>query len=212
MYHTLVVEPGDYEKYEQELEQAFRLRYQVFVKEKNWTYKIRSDERDFDVHDESGKCVYFLVMEGSKLTGHARLVPGDALNPITGNQQKREILAQKNSIRGFSLVCVEHDMRGGPKTRSIAGHLFLAACEYALDNNIKEFFFETDPNFFLLMRLLGFKVDVHDKGCDFYGEKCVFATAEITPKAVETCRSRINLMMAGLPFSGQSRGIGKHPR
>ena len=208
-YGTIIVEPDDYSRYEHELEQAFRLRYEVFVKEKGWTYKIRDDERDFDIHDESGKCVYFLVMEGRKVIGHARLVPGDALNPITGNSEKSRILAAKKSIRGFSLVCVEHDMRGGPKTRSVAGLLFLTACEYALEKGIREFFFETDPSFFLLMRLLGFRVDVHDKGCDFYGGKCVFATAEITPRAVRSCRAKMKLLQNGFSSPQPVAGAGR---
>jgi acyl-homoserine lactone synthase len=195
------------------MEQAYRLRYKVFVEEKGWLYKQNEERRDFDEIDAGGECVYFLALEGAKVIGHARLVPSTATNPIIRTTEKIKLLQSRPSIMGFSLVCIEPDMRGGPKAKAISGQLLLAACDYALENGLAELFIETDPSFFILLRLLGFSLEVHDRGMDIYGAKTAFGIVSIDEKAVASCRKKMNLldMKAFRGLKGNDALLGEDP-
>jgi acyl-homoserine lactone synthase len=62
--------------YADQLEQSFRLRYQVFVKERKWQNLTRPDERDIDQFDDDN-AINLLAIEGDeqKVVGGSRLVP-----------------------------------------------------------------------------------------------------------------------------------------
>ncbi|CAA2155113.1 Isovaleryl-homoserine lactone synthase [Methylobacterium brachiatum] len=69
-----VVTPANAHRYGDAMEQAWRLRHQIFVEEKGWTDLARPDGREIDQFD-TPHAVHFLAMEGDTVIGYSRLLP-----------------------------------------------------------------------------------------------------------------------------------------
>jgi acyl-homoserine lactone synthase len=93
-----VVTSENRELYADEVEQSFRLRYQVFVKDRKWRNLARPDERDVDQFDDDN-ATYLLAIEGDERT----VVGGSRLVPTTGPYLLPDVfprLAQQPIPRG----------------------------------------------------------------------------------------------------------------
>ncbi len=69
-----IVTPANAHRYADAMEQAWRLRHDIFVAEKGWTELARPDGREIDQFD-TPHAVHFLAMEGDAVIGYSRLLP-----------------------------------------------------------------------------------------------------------------------------------------
>lgn len=60
--------------YGETLQRCFRLRHDIFVKERGWTDLARPDGRDIDAYDDDN-AVYLLAIDGERIVGGQRLYP-----------------------------------------------------------------------------------------------------------------------------------------
>jgi N-acyl-L-homoserine lactone synthetase len=66
----------------EEYEEMFKLRYDVYVKEKKYipnTDKLEKNREERDEHDENQECHYFIAKYGDKIIGTARIIEVDPL-------------------------------------------------------------------------------------------------------------------------------------
>ena len=75
MVHIVTAE-NDYH-YRDEMEQAYRLRHQVFVEEMGWDELAKPDGREIDQFDNK-HAVHMLYIEQGKVLGYQRLLALDA--------------------------------------------------------------------------------------------------------------------------------------
>ena len=69
-----IVTPDNESFYRDEMEQAYRLRHQVFVKEMGWTDLAKPDGREIDQFDDK-HAVHMLYIEEGKVLGYQRMLP-----------------------------------------------------------------------------------------------------------------------------------------
>src|SRR5579883_1730697 len=69
-----IVTPENEHLYRDEMEQAYRLRHQVFVKEMGWKNLAKPDGREIDQFDNK-YAVHMLYIEESKVLGYQRFLP-----------------------------------------------------------------------------------------------------------------------------------------
>ena len=69
-----IVTPANEAKYYSEMEQVWRLRHDVFVKEKGWVDLAKPDEREIDQFD-TPHAIHFLAIEDERVIGYSRLLP-----------------------------------------------------------------------------------------------------------------------------------------
>lgn len=69
-----IVTPANENRYRAEMEQAWRLRHQVFVEEKGWSDLARPDGREIDQFD-TPHAVHLLAIETGQVIGYSRLLP-----------------------------------------------------------------------------------------------------------------------------------------
>ena len=174
------------------LEQAYRLRHRVFVEEKGWTAWTKPDGRERDEYDPGGS-ISFLAMNQGRVAGCARLVPGGGINKEIITEEKLAALTSRPQFCGLGRFCVGTEIRGGTKIKNLASALILSLLGYALENDIPEIFSETDPNFLLLLRFLGLRVEFVGKPMPYYGHPMLMGIIDVTEKGLETCRDRLNL-------------------
>lgn len=69
-----VVTPENRHRYTNAMEQAFRLRHQVFVEEKGWTALARPDGREIDAFDDD-HALHMLAIQEAHVVGYQRMLP-----------------------------------------------------------------------------------------------------------------------------------------
>jgi acyl-homoserine lactone synthase len=69
-----IVTPANASRYADAMEQAWRLRHQIFVEEKGWTELARPDGREIDQFD-TAHAAHFLAIENGEVIGYSRLLP-----------------------------------------------------------------------------------------------------------------------------------------
>src|SRR5262245_47681479 len=69
-----IITPANRGLYENVIEQSFRLRYDIFVRELGWSALQRADGRDVDAYDQPDT-VYILAIDGDRVVGGERLCP-----------------------------------------------------------------------------------------------------------------------------------------
>ena len=69
-----VVTPENDYLYQEEMEQAYRLRHQVFVEELGWIDLVKPDGREIDQFDDK-HAVHMLYIERGIVLGYQRMLP-----------------------------------------------------------------------------------------------------------------------------------------
>lgn len=141
------------------LEQAFRLRHEVFVDERGWEELRRADAREVDQFDEPG-AVHHLAMHRGEVVGYQRFVP--TIGPHLLGDVHSHLCArpyQKGPhVWEWTRYCVARRARGNKAAGEPASKLMVAALEWALPLGITEFVLEFDPIWINRFLELGYAV------------------------------------------------------
>jgi acyl-homoserine lactone synthase len=127
-----VVRHDNLHLYHDEMEQCFRGRYQVCVRERGWTELERSDGRETDQFDTED-AVHLLAIDGRQVVGGIRL------NPTTGPTLLSEVfpylssgpLIRSPAVYDKTRLWVAKERRGGPRP-SVESYLMAGCVEFGL--------------------------------------------------------------------------------
>lgn len=188
----VVVTPETAAEHGELLEEVYRLRHRVFVDERGWKAWTKPDGLERDRFDPGGS-TSFIAMQDHKVVGNARLVPGGGMNGELVTEEKLAAIEARAQICGLGRFCVAGETRGGSKVRNIGAHLMVKVLEHARDNDIPEIFFETDPWFIALLRLLKIKVITVGEPMPYYGREMVMGFVPISNEVIAKCRQMLKL-------------------
>ncbi len=142
-----VVTPENEYHYRDEMEQAYRLRHQVFVEEMGWTELARPDGREIDQFDNK-HAVHMLYIEQGQVLGYQRLLPSTRPHLLS------EVMPQLCEVEPpvgahiweISRHCVAlgHGT-GGRYASPIANALGSGLLEWALECGVSMFIIEIEP-------------------------------------------------------------------
>jgi acyl-homoserine lactone synthase len=146
-----VVTPENEYHYRDEMEQAFRLRHQVFVEEMGWTELTKPDGREIDQFDNK-HAVHMLYIEQGQVFGYQRLLP--STRPHLLSEVMPQLCEVERPIGAhiweISRHCVAPGQgTGGRYASPIANALGSGLLEWALECGVSMFIMEIEP-----MRLL----------------------------------------------------------
>jgi len=131
-----VVTASNRHLYEDQIEQMFRVRHDIFVGERGWADLAKPDGREIDAYDDVD-AVYCLAMESDRIIG------GHRLYPTTKPNMLGVAFAHLAAVRGvpedpavweWSRYFVVRDRRDG----KLNLHLMAAVQELCLDEGITE--------------------------------------------------------------------------
>ncbi len=154
-----IVTPENDYHYRAEMEQAYRLRHQVFVKETGWTDLDKPDGREIDQFDNK-HAVHMLYIEHGEVLGYQRLLPSTRphlLSDIMPElcQVERPVGAD---IWEISRHCVAPGHRSGGRYASpIANALGAGLLEWGLECGISTVIVGIEPSTLLLFVQLHFQ-------------------------------------------------------
>lgn len=142
-----IVTPENDYHYRAEMEQAFRLRHHVYVKEMGWTDLAKPDGRDVDQFDNK-HAVHMLYIEDGEVLGYQRLLP--STRPHLLSDVTPELCEVEQPVGAhiweISRHCVAPNHRqGGGYERPIANALGSGLLEWALECGVSKFIIEIEP-------------------------------------------------------------------
>jgi acyl-homoserine lactone synthase len=195
MLHAVTSENS--ELYASELEQSYRLRYQVFVRERKWTDLARPDEREIDQFDDAN-AIYLLALEGDndrKVVGGCRLVPttGPYLLPDVFPALSQQPIPRGPNVFEWGRLYVTPARRETPGARRHA--LSRTTCviiagmvEYCLEEGIEQLAVVSEMFFLPLFLGLGLQPEPLGLPDDIEGVPTLAYTLTPSEEALEKIR------------------------
>lgn len=146
--------------YQYEMEQAYRLRHNVFVDEMGWTDLRKPDGREIDQFDD-GRALHMLYIEEDRVLGYQRMLPSMRPHLLT------EVLPHLCEgdfpvgphIWEWTRYCVTRQHRDRGRILSPVGNLLLSAIvEWGLASGVQKIIIEMNPLWLLRLVQLNFRV------------------------------------------------------
>ena len=146
--------------YQCEMEQAYRLRHNVFVDEMGWEDLRKPDGREIDQFDD-GRALHMLYIEDDRVLGYQRMLPSMRPHLLT------EVLPHLCEgdfpvgphIWEWTRYCVTREHRDRGRILSPAGNLLLSSIvEWGLASGVGKIIIEMNPLWLLRLVQLNFRV------------------------------------------------------
>jgi acyl-homoserine lactone synthase len=146
--------------YQYEMEQAYRLRHNVFVDEMGWEDLRKPDGREIDQFDD-GRALHMLYIENDRVLGYQRMLPSMRPHLLT------EVLPHLCEgdfpvgphIWEWTRYCVTREHRDRGRILSPAGNLLLSSIvEWGLASGVGKIIIEMNPLWLLRLVQLNFRV------------------------------------------------------
>jgi acyl-homoserine lactone synthase len=145
--------------YQNEMEQAYRLRHRVFVEEMKWVDLARPDGREIDQFDNP-HAVHMLYMQDERLLGYQRMLPSTRphlLSDVMPQLCEGE-LPVGHHIWEWTRYCVEPGHRERGRALSpVANALLSGIVEWGLERGISTIIIEMNPLWLLRLVQLHFR-------------------------------------------------------
>jgi acyl-homoserine lactone synthase len=185
-----IVTPENEYHYRDEMEQAYRLRYQVFVEEMGWTDLARPDGREIDQFDDK-HAVHMLYIQEGKVLGYQRMLP--STRPHLLSDVMPELCEGERPVGPhvweWTRYCVAQGHRDRGRTLSPIGNALLSGIvEWGLDSGISTVIIEMTPIWLLRLVQLHFKVMPLGVPLVIAGEDTIAVTASFDWRTLNRLR------------------------
>ena len=146
--------------YQHEMEQAYRLRHNVFVDEMGWEDLRKPDGREIDQFDD-GRAVHMLYVEDDSVAGYQRMLPTmrpHLLTEVLPNLCEGDFPVGPH-VWEWTRYCVTRGHRDRGRILSPAGNLLLSSIvEWGLESGVTKIIIEMNPLWLLRLVQLNFRV------------------------------------------------------
>jgi acyl-homoserine lactone synthase len=155
-----IIDAGNIHQYREEMEQAYRLRHQVFVEEMKWEDLRKPDSREIDQFDD-GRALHMLYIQDGTVLGYQRMLP--TTQPHLLSEVMPELCEEERPVGPhvweWTRYCVARPHRERGRALSpIANALLSSIVEWGLENGVSSIIIEMDPIWLLRLVQLYFRV------------------------------------------------------
>lgn len=181
MIEILTMENG------KELEEAYRLRHDVFVEEKGWNDLARPDKREIDQFDNDS-AVHMICRRDGKVVGYQRMLPTTRPHLLS---TVLSTLCEVDQPRGANVwewtrYCVSKTHRErGRKLSPVANELLSGIVEWGMANGVDSIIIEMEPIWLLRLVQLNFMVTPLGIPRQIDGEDVVAVVAKFDHRTLE---------------------------
>jgi len=186
-----IVTADNISDYQEEMDQAYRLRHKVFVGEKKWTDLNRPDGREIDQFDTE-HAVHMLYIDGGAVLGYQRMLPSmqpHLLSEIMPQLCEGERPSGPN-IWEWTRYCVAPGHRvHGRALSPVSNALLSGIVEWGLDCGVSTIIIEMSPLWLLRLLQLHFKVTPLGFPQSISGEDVLAVTAEFDRRTLAKLKS-----------------------
>ena len=154
-----IVTPENQHLFQDEMEQAYRLRHRVFVDEMKWTDLAKPDGREIDQFDNE-HAVHMLYIDDGKVHGYQRMLPSTRPHLLSDvmPQLCEDERPVGTHIWEWTRYCVEPAYRERGRALSpVANALLSGIVEWGLESGISTIIIEMNPLWLLRLVQLHFR-------------------------------------------------------
>lgn len=156
-----IVTAANFCEYQAEMQQAYRLRHQVFVEEMKWEELRKPDQLEIDQFDNH-HAVHMLFIRDGEVLGYQRMLPSTSphlLSEVMPNLCDGERPVGPN-IWEWTRYCVKPGHRDRGRTLSPIGNALLSGIvEWGLESGVDRIIIQMDPIWLLRLVQLHFRVE-----------------------------------------------------
>jgi acyl-homoserine lactone synthase len=197
-----VVRSSNSHLYAEQLDQYFRARHDVYVKERGWTELDRPDGREIDQFD-TPSAVYLMAIDGERVVGGHRLVPTSEPTLISDVFPFLALrgLPRRPDVCELSRIFVVRERRGAP-SGGVESHILAGTMEYALAEEISQFTIVMETWWIPRLQEIGWNVKPLGIPVDIKGMLTVGVVVDVTEEAWEETRHRRDVPGSVLIWNG----------
>lgn len=175
--------------YEPELDRYFRIRNEIYVKERGWFQLARADGREIDQFD-TDTTVYLLAFDAGRIVGGMRLVPttGPTLMSELFPQLALRSLVRKPDVYELSRIFVVRERRGEQAHPRVEALVQCAAMEYGLAEGLSHFTIVLETWWLPRLQEQGWRAIPLGLPCEIHGSSNVGVIVDVTADAVAYMR------------------------
>lgn len=201
MLHIVTSQTADL--FQEEMNDAFRLRHRVFVEEKGWIDLRREDGHETDRFDDE-HAVHMLYVEGGRVIGYQRMLPTTRphlLSDIMPELCEGERPVGPNTWE-WTRYCVEQGHRErGRMLSPVANSLLSGIVQWGLDTGVDTIVIEMNPLWLLRLVQLHFRVTPLGVPHLINGEETVAVTARFDEGTLDRLRETRSVSSAVIAAS-----------
>ena len=197
-----VVRSDNSHLYAEQLDQYFRARHDVYVKERGWTELDRPDGREIDQFD-TPNAVYLMAIDGGRVVGGHRIVPTSEptlLSDVFPFLALRG-MPRRPDVCELSRIFVVRERRGGV-TGGVESYILAATMEYGLAEDIHQFTIVMETWWIPRLQEVGWNVRPLGIPTDIKGMLTVGVAVDVTEQAWEETRHRRAVPGSVLTWNG----------
>lgn len=134
-----VVDKNNKNLYLSQIEEDFKLRHEIYVKERKWMDLDRSDGREIDQFDDDN-AIYLLAMQNDKLVGGTRLVPSvfpHLLSDVFPNLADVRGVPRAHDVIEWTRIHVSRHMRGDGSHINVTDELMAGVLEFCIQEGFQ---------------------------------------------------------------------------
>ena len=171
--------------YQDKLEQYFRLRHEIFVKERGWLDLKRPDGREMDSYD-NGNAIYLLAIDNDRVVGGQRLYPTllpHMISEVFAHVAERGIPRASHIFEWTRYLVVKERRMGRTDCRLLA-----AVQQFCLEEGITEVTAVVEMWWLPRWQQAGFKVRPLGLPTVIEGQPCIAASIQISQGSLDHVR------------------------
>ena len=156
----LLIQGSETHLHTDKMQEAFKLRHQIFVEEKGWEDIRRADGLETDQFDNDD-ALHMLMYEQDKLIGYQRLLPTTKANLLTEVYPYlcEQDIPNDPAIWEWTRFSVHKDYRTGIRKLSPTGNALLSGIvEWGLEQGVHSILIEMNPLWLLQLVQFHFRV------------------------------------------------------
>jgi acyl-homoserine lactone synthase len=191
--------------YNRELDDYFRARHAVYVKERGWKELDRPDGREIDQYD-TDKAIHLIALEGSRVVGGHRFIPTTGPNMIAEVFPHLTVAGPLCAADAYetSRIFVVRDRRGDQSFPKVESLVLAGTIEFALVEGIKKITFVMETWWFPRLEEIGWRLRPLGLPYDVKGMSCLAVSVDVNEETwIATCQARFVggpvLVWRGLP-------------
>lgn len=186
-----IINSQNMHEYQDEMDQAYRLRHRVFVEERGWSDLTRADGREIDQFD-TADAVHMLFIDQNEVLGYQRMLP--STKPHLLSEVLPQLCEEERPVGAhiweWTRYCVAPGYREHGRALSAVSNALLSGfVEWGLENKIWAVIIEMQPLWALRLLQLHFRVSALGLPQTVSGEDVVAVTASFDHRTLEKLRS-----------------------
>jgi acyl-homoserine lactone synthase len=195
MFAVHIIDRTNRDLYEEQIEQHFRIRHEIYVGERGWYDLARADGREIDAFDTEDATYLLGITSSGEMVAGSRLVPTlkpHLMSEIFPSLAPAGILRAPD-IFEWTRIFVVPALRMKGQPCQAAGWIYCGIVEFCLMNEVRRLSVVCEPYWNRRLEKLGWNPEPLGPPISHRGEPIIGLALDMTRSALETTRRQYRI-------------------